>query len=119
MKRLYPGTLAVFFVLVLAFCTASLCALSVPAIPAHFDGPAELPRVSVQSSFASTPAHGQVHMVREGENLQQAIDAAACGDTLKLQAGAVFTGLFRLPGKSCDDAHWIVLRTSADDDSIP
>jgi hypothetical protein len=36
-----------------------------------------------------------------------------------LQAGATFTGLFRLPEKPCDDGHWIILRTSASDDQLP
>jgi hypothetical protein len=85
----------------------------------HFDGPAELPRIHVQSALTDTPAPGRGRLIKEGENLQEAIDAAKCGDTLKLQAGAVFRGLFRLPAKSCDDSHWIILRTSAPDGSLP
>ncbi len=84
-----------------------------------FDGPAELPRVYVKSSLADTPAPGRVRLVREGENLQEAIEGAKCGDTLKLQAGATFQGTFKLPSKPCDDSHWIVIRTSAADDALP
>jgi hypothetical protein len=85
----------------------------------RFDGPAELPRVHVQSALADTPAHGQVREVHEGDDLQKAIDGSKCGDTLSLQAGATFRGLFRLPNKPCDDSHWIILRTSAPDNSLP
>ena len=69
--------------------------------------------------MADTPAPGKVRLVNEGDNLQKAIDEAKCGDTLKLQAGVTFSGLFRLPSKPCDDAHWIIIRTSAPDDALP
>ena len=84
-----------------------------------FDGPAELPRVLMRTTLADTPAPGHVHLVEGGDNLQEALDRAKCGDTLKLQAGATFTGVFRLPEKPCDDGHWIILRSSAPDDSLP
>jgi hypothetical protein len=87
--------------------------------PGHFDGPAELPRIYVRSMLADTPAPGQVRLVKESDSLQDAIDSSRCGDTLKLQAGATFRGLFRLPAKACDDSHWIILRTSAPDGSLP
>ncbi|HTT25183.1 MAG TPA: hypothetical protein VMG82_40080 [Candidatus Sulfotelmatobacter sp.] len=57
--------------------------------------------------------------VAAGSNLQNAIDSAACGDIIKLEAGAVFTGHLLLPKKPCDDAHWIIIRTSASDDALP
>ena len=85
----------------------------------QFDGPAELPRVQVKSSLADTPAPGHTRLVKSGENLQQALDSAKCGDTLKLEAGATFRGIFRVPNKPCDDAHWIIVRTSAPDESLP
>jgi hypothetical protein len=85
----------------------------------RFDGPAELPRVFLQTTIADTPAPGAVHLVKAGDNLQQVINSAACGDTLKLESGAVFQGLIEVPAKSCDDAHWIIIRTSAPDDSLP
>ena len=90
-----------------------------PASPGNFDGPAELPRKYLKTSLADTPTPGQIHLVKEGDNLQQAIDDAKCGDTLKLQAGATFRGVFRFPKKACDDAHWILVRTSAPDDALP
>jgi hypothetical protein len=108
-------------VCVLAFSSwaADLVAASSSAASDRFDGPAELPRVFVKSSLADTPATGHVRLVREGDNLQEAIDSAECGDTLKLQAGVVFQGSFRLPDKSCDDSHWIVLRTGTPDENLP
>jgi hypothetical protein len=86
---------------------------------AQFDGPAELPRVYVRSTLADTPARGKVIAIRSGENLQSAINAASCGDTLALQAGAEFAGSFRFPRKPCDDSHWIIIRTSAADAALP
>jgi len=107
-----------FSLLFLAVCAPADTARGT-ASSGRFDGPAELPRVFVSSSLADTPAPGRIRLVKEGESLQQAIDSAHCGDTLKLQAGAVFQGLFRLPDKSCDDSHWIILRTDAPDESLP
>ena len=84
-----------------------------------FDGPAELPRVYMQSALVNTPANGKTWAVADGKSLQNALNAAACGDTIKLQAGATFTGLFAFPSKNCDDQHWIIVRTSAPDSSLP
>lgn len=85
----------------------------------EFDGPAELPRVHLKSALSDTPAPGQVRSVRAGDNLQAAIDGAQCGDTLQLEAGATFHGRFRFPEKPCDDAHWIIVRTSAPNAELP
>src|SRR5450755_628925 len=89
------------------------------ASPGKFDGPAELPRVFVKSGLADTPAPGKVLPVKSGDNLQDALDNSSCGDSIKLEAGASFVGRFRLPKKQCDDAHWVVIRTSAPDDALP
>jgi len=114
-NRVLCKTLCVLFI--------SSCAVAAGAASAsssdRFDGPAELPRVFVKSSLADTPAPGHLLVVKEGDNLQEAIDSAKCGDTLALQAGAGFQGVFRFPDKSCDDTHWIILRTAAPDDSLP
>src|SRR6266550_6204311 len=85
----------------------------------NFDGPAELPRATVASSMGDTPAPGSIISVRAGDNLQAALDRAFCGDTIELQAGAVFTGRFLVRAKSCDAGHWIVIRTSAPDSALP
>lgn len=84
-----------------------------------FDGPAELPRAYIQTAVSNTPASGSTIAVNAGGNLQSALNSANCGDTIQLQAGATFTGTFTLPAKSCDDNHWIVVRTNADDSVLP
>lgn len=85
----------------------------------NFDGPAELPRVTVASSLADTPAPGAIISVSAGGDLQAALNNAHCGDTVALQAGATFTGTFFFPAKSCDAGHWIIVRTSAPDSALP
>jgi hypothetical protein len=85
----------------------------------NFDGPAELPRVTMSTSMASTPAPGKTLAVAAGGNLQAALNSAECGDTITLQEGATFTGAFHLPAKSCDDSRWIIIRTSASDNALP
>jgi Putative Ig domain len=84
-----------------------------------YDGPAELPRVYVQSTMANTPAPGSTITVPAGGNVQAALNSANCGDTVALQAGATFVGKFTLPAKSCDNAHWIIVRTTAPDNALP
>jgi hypothetical protein len=84
-----------------------------------FDGPAELPRVYIQTAMSNTPAPGSTISVSSGGNLQSALNSASCGDTIELQAGATFTGIFTFPAKSCDDNHWIIVRTNAADSALP
>lgn len=86
---------------------------------ATYDGPAELPRVYIQTAMADTPAPGPTTTVSSGGDLQAALNNANCGDTIQLQAGATFTGAFTFPAKSCDENHWIIVRTSADDSLLP
>lgn len=71
------------------------------------------------SAVSDTPARGKILMVKPGDDLQAALNSAACGDTIKLQEGGTFPGRLHLPGKPCDEGHWIVIRTSAPDDSLP
>jgi len=85
----------------------------------RFDGPAELPRVYVKSALSDTPAPGQSVLVKTAAELATALEKVNCGDTIRLQAGAEFAGLFTLPVKPCDDGHWIVVRTSAADADLP
>ncbi len=84
-----------------------------------FDVPAELPRVHMRSSLAETPAPAKPTEGGGGGDLQGAINRATCGDTLALQAGATFRGIFRLPNKPCDDAHWVILRSDAPERNLP
>jgi hypothetical protein len=85
----------------------------------QFDGPAELPRIYVKSSLADTPAPGKSTLVKDGQELKSALESAKCGDTLLLQSGTRFEGNFRFPAKNCDDAHWIIVRSSAKDSALP
>jgi hypothetical protein len=69
--------------------------------------------------MTDTPAPGSTIQVTAGGSLQTALNNANCGDTIALQAGATFSGAFTFPAKSCDDQHWIIVRTSAPDSSLP
>jgi len=105
-----------------AAATTVTITVSSPVVPPQstgFDGPAELPRVYVQSAITDTPAPGNIMTVNAGGNLQNALNAANCGDTILLQSGATFSGFFTLPAKPCDESHWIIIRTSAPDSSLP
>jgi hypothetical protein len=85
----------------------------------NFDGPAELLREYVKSSWKDTPATGRTWAIRSGENIEPVLARASCGDIIQLQAGATFRGNFVVPAKNCDDSHWIIIRTSAPDSSLP
>jgi hypothetical protein len=84
-----------------------------------YDGPAQLPLVYIQTSMSDTPAPGNTITVASGGNLQSALNSANCGDTITLQAGATFSGVFTFPAKSCDNNHWIIVRTSMSDSALP
>ncbi|MGB6384651.1 MAG: hypothetical protein WBD25_01495 [Terriglobales bacterium] len=105
-------TLALTFALTFTLSTAAFAS-------SHYDGPAELPRATVPSAMADTPAPGSIISVNAGSNLQTALNNAQCGDVIQLQAGATFSGRFVLPAKSCDINHWIIIRTSAPDSALP
>jgi Putative Ig domain len=95
-------------------------ALTVSAVSnSNFDGPAELPRVYLQTTLADTPAPGKTTLVNTASDFQDALNAAICGDTIQLQTATTFTGVFVFPNKHCDGAHWIIVRTSAPDTSLP
>jgi hypothetical protein len=85
----------------------------------NFDGPAELPRVTVPSAMSDTPAPGSTIIVNAGGDLQAALNNARCGDVISLQEGATFSGMFTVPAKNCDTNHWIIVRTSASDSLLP
>jgi hypothetical protein len=84
-----------------------------------FDGPAELPRIYLQTTLADTPAQGKTIEIRAGGDFQGALNKAECGDTIALQAGATFAGVFSFPQKPCEDGNWIIIRTSAPNSSLP
>ncbi len=84
-----------------------------------YDGPAQLPLVTIPVTMADSPAPGAVINVDAGGDLQGALDSAQCGQTIQLQAGATFAGGFKLPAKNCDADHWIIVRTSSPDSALP
>jgi hypothetical protein len=69
----------------------------------------ELPRVVVDAAYA--PLTGQRVHVPAGGDLQAAINAAQPGDTIELEAGAVFSGNFTLPRKPAPG--WIHIQSSS------
>ena len=92
-------------------CIAAVSGLGWVALgspPAAAQSP-ELPRELVDASYVPLP--GQRIHVPAGGNLQAAINAAQPGDTIELDAGAVFTGNFTLPRKSA--AGWINIQSSS------
>jgi hypothetical protein len=89
------------------------------AASSAYDGPAQLPIATVQSAMSDTPAPGSVINVSAGGNLQTALNSAQCGDVIQLQAGSTFSGQFAVPAKNCDINHWIWVRTSSPDSSLP
>lgn len=94
--------------------------LSVPAsCSTANDGPARLPYAYFPTALANTPASGATVVVNAGGSLQNALNNAKCGDTIKLAAGSTFAGSFNLPAKACDNSHWIIIRTSAPDSALP
>lgn len=98
---------------------AAPCASANVTVTNNFDGPAELPRVLIDSSMANTPAPGKQTNVTQATSFQTALNNASCGDTLLLAAGATFNGKFTFPQKACDDQHWIIIRTSTPDAQLP
>jgi hypothetical protein len=115
-RRSAPRKVVIVF---LVFLTLPFSWTQAGADSSRFDGPAELPRRYVKSALSDTPASGKTVLVRNAAELGAAIEKAACGDTIRLQAGTEFAGNFKFPAKPCDDAHWIVLRTSAADADLP
>jgi hypothetical protein len=73
----------------------------------------------MQTAMADTPSPGATVTVSAGGDLQSALNSASCGDIVELAAGATFNGNFTLPAKACDDAHWITVRSSTPDASLP
>jgi hypothetical protein len=73
-----------------------------------------LPQATVDTSYPVQT--GKVITVKQGDDLQTAIDGAALGDTLELAAGATFKGPITLPNKT--GSGWLVIRTATPDGSF-
>lgn len=67
-----------------------------------------LPRTFLNTTVVAPT--GATITVRAGGSLPAALAAARCGDQILLDAGAVFSGNFALPTKSCTG--WITIRTN-------
>lgn len=99
--------------------TRALALTVSPVSNSNFDGPAELPRVYLQTSLADTPAPGKTTLVSTAADFQAALNSAICGDTIQLKAGTTFSGAFVFPDKPCDSSNWVIVRTSSPDSSLP
>ena len=78
---------------------------------------AQLPQAPITFDVSySLPTGGTTYHVHQGDNLQAAIDNAILGDVIVLDAGAVFTGNFKLPNKT--GSGWIYI-ISSDLASLP
>jgi PKD repeat protein len=66
---------------------------------------------------AVQPLHAATIYVADGDDLQQALNAAQPGDVILLAQGAEFVGNFVLPEKTGDG--WITIRTSTPDAVLP
>ena len=67
--------------------------------------------------FQNASASAGVTLVRSGDDLQAALNAAQPGDTILLEAGATFTGNFVLPVKS--GSAYITVRSATPDGQLP
>ena len=60
------------------------------------------------------PSPGVVTKVPAGSSLAAAVNAAACGDTLVLHAGATYQASGVTISKTCDASHWLTITTDGD-----
>ena len=84
------------------------------AQPANEPKAPALPQAFVDTTYR--PMAGRTITVRAGSDLQAVLDSAQPGDTIALEAGAVFRGNFALPNKP--GAGWVVVRTATPDDKF-
>ncbi len=68
-----------------------------------------LPQATVNTTYPTVT--GQSIAVHAGSDFQAAVNSANCGDEVVLDAGAVFSGNFIMPAKSCSGQ--ILIRSSA------
>src|SRR5215831_7550118 len=85
------------------------------------DGPAHLPYGRVYAGLDGSPSPVKVISLAAGGDVVGTVKAASCGDTIQLEEGFSFTpnGSPIFPSKNCDSKHWITIRTSAPDSSLP
>jgi hypothetical protein len=103
-------------ILPLATALAAILTALLPwtrAVAAAPDPPRETVRVDLPQGSGS----GRAIRVRDGDDLQEALDAAHPGDTLLLEPGAVFRGTFTIPNRSGDG--WITVQSAAPRGALP
>ena len=92
----------IFILFVVIFISPFLAPSSVSAVtpqpPETFQVPYQL------------PTGGTTYNVHQGDNLQTFINNAALGDVIVLDAGATFTGNFKLPAKT--GSGWLYIISS-------
>jgi hypothetical protein len=95
------------------YCAAG----DIPAFGTN-DGPATLPQSCYDTDLSVTPSPGKTTLVSAGQSVGAKLSKAACGDVVELAAGTSFAP-FTVPFKDCDANHYITIRTSAPDASLP
>ncbi len=86
--------------------------LKVTAPPPPSSGSVAAPNMPQLLNFSYPNVTGKQIVVRAGDNLQNALNAAKRGDEIVLQAGATFSGHFVLPTKSGTSANgWVIVRS--------
>src|SRR5690349_11989549 len=97
------GARVLTFALLALIAVAAVVAYAVARMGAASD--------AQQRGGASSQGGPRTVTLKSGDDLQRALEEARPGDTLVLQAGAVFVGPFTLPRKA--GAEFIEVRTSA------
>jgi hypothetical protein len=105
-KQLHLTIHAARFAIASAVGLASMCVSLQSSDAAQLP---TLPQLTIDTTY-SQPA-GNIIVVNAGGNLQSAINNAALGDTIVLQAGATFRGPINLPNKT--GSGWIYIQSSA------
>lgn len=84
----------------------------VPTYGASSDGPALTPTRCQNSQRINRPSPGATVVVAPGANLQTALNAAACGQIIKLTAGATY-GHVVFPALNCSITNWLTITTTS------
>ncbi|MCC6772774.1 MAG: Ig-like domain-containing protein [Gemmatimonadaceae bacterium] len=92
--------------------SASLTVTAPPPPPPAPPTTIALPASPTLISFSYPTVTGKRWVVNAGDNLQVALNSAARGDEIVIQAGATFTGNFTLPAKTGSAQNgWILIRS--------
>ncbi len=99
--------------LLVSAATPSL-AQGAPAGENLYCGPGNIPNFCVSGTISG----GNVYTATSTSGLIKVLSTSQCGDVIQLTAGSTF-GMFTVPAKSCDANHYITIRTSSPDSSLP